>query len=119
MGQSRPVVSRAALVKSPADAQGDMRRKAEGTWYLIAKYRRHAEEYQRQADNAAKIGLFENYVAKHGAADIHITPNETDKLARIHASFRELPENPVEVREQLERAGFIDPCFIRCAASAV
>ena len=86
-----------------------MRGKAESTWYLVVKCRSHD-------DSTDKIALFAKYLTQHGGADINVSPNYTAALTRIHASFRELPDNPWQLLGQLEQAGFIDPCFIRGGA---
>ena len=80
--------------------------KGESPWYLIVTCR-------NEDDIAAKVTLFANHVAEHGGADVNVSPNYTRELTRIHASFRELPNSPIQFREQLEQAGFFDPCFIR------
>jgi hypothetical protein len=82
------------------------REKGESPLYLIVTCR-------SEDDIAAKITLFAKHVAEHGGADVKVSPDYSVDLTRIHASFRELPNNPIQFREQLEQAGFIDPCFIR------
>jgi hypothetical protein len=80
--------------------------KGESPLYLVVTCR-------SEDDIAARVTLFAKHVAEHGGADVNVSPNYTIELTRIHASFRELPNNPIQFREQLEQAGFIDPCFIR------
>jgi hypothetical protein len=74
--------------------------KGESPWYLIVTCR-------NQDDIAAKVTLFAKHVAEHGGADVNVSPNYAVELTRIHASFRELPNNPIQFREQLEQAGSV------------
>ena len=82
------------------------REKGESPLYLVVTCR-------SEDDIAARVTPFTRHVAEHGGADVKVSPDYSVDLTRIHASFRELPNNPIQFREQLEQAGFIDPCFIR------